>query len=489
MATVKVGEEYFQAYASTREEKDGLVTVFPNELNYFHSLPSLVGILESKQKEIHPTGNVEKEGEITFSIAKSEDRIDPGSTWALIKGRIVNGSNGDHIPLKKDGGADNPKKNVIPVNCLATALFKDVGVKLNGTNIDRWDHMYAHKSDMENRLGFPLAAKTGAMSISQFVEESRAFEDVGNDGVKQIFSEEAGAEYDPRDNAFISRYNMTKGSEQFHLLTPIHHGLFQQNLFLPPNTSLGLVFDRNKSKFYCLSNENNTYEFAIDTMHLLIRRIKTDAKITEDEEKLCKRDGMERVIPIRHVEMKYRTLSAATTEVQTEDLCGGVVPKRIYFGLVRAAAREGDLKLDPFNYQHYKTTMVSVRSEGAPGGLIEISTDFTKQLFYMALRQLLESNDSLYNADFDIGFNTSNYLLRNVLHGVKLSKSQTASRYGETGEKMSSGELTVHVKLDEPPGHMVSLICYMEYDAEIVFDSERAVSLRYYQDKKIVRSA
>jgi hypothetical protein len=368
-----------------------------------------------------------------------------------------------------------------------------MSVKINNTCIDKLDHLYMYKADLENRLGYGTNVKTGSLSLQLYDEESRAFETLTPEALTKMFSQDGDTVFDARDAALRARYQKTKGSKQIQFMGDIHHGLFQQDKFLPPQTSLEIIFDRNSPELYLLTDQKNDkkYEFAVDTMHLLVRRVKTTAAVTMDEEKLCVTENIDRVFPIRHVAMKSITYGGTCDELQTSNItAGGVVPKRIIFALIRNKAKSGSYGFDPFNYQHFKTTGVSVRCDGAPNGMQEVAMDFSdnKQMYYMALRQLLSSVDSLFNNVNDIGLNVDNYKSRNVMHGFRLTPAQTASKYGEASEKMQGGELTVNMKLEEAPAHSVCLMVYTEYDAEIRIDRDRTVSLGFFQNKQITRN-
>ena len=71
--------------------------------------------------------------------------------------------------------------NVLPVNGLGTAWFKNIDVKLTGTTLSYDGNMYSHRADIENRLSYPDTIKKGHLSMMGFDVELEAFDRLNND--------------------------------------------------------------------------------------------------------------------------------------------------------------------------------------------------------------------------------------------------------------------------------------------------------------------
>ena len=96
-------------------------------------------------------------------MSRDNQFIDPHNTYVLITSSIKDPT-GANVPAVA-GDVHNPVCNVLPVNGLGTAWFKEIDVKLNGTTVPFDGNMYSHRADIENRLSYPDMVKKGHLSI------------------------------------------------------------------------------------------------------------------------------------------------------------------------------------------------------------------------------------------------------------------------------------------------------------------------------------
>jgi len=68
--------------------------------------------------------------------------------------------------------------------------------------------------------------------------------------------------------------------------------------------------------------------------------------------------------PINRVVCKTLTIPSAVMDVNQEKLFSGQIPTRIVIGLVRNDAFNGSTTRNPFNFQNFKLTEISVYSDG-----------------------------------------------------------------------------------------------------------------------------
>ena len=68
--------------------------------------------------------------------------------------------------------------------------------------------------------------------------------------------------------------------------------------------------------------------------------------------------------PINRVVCKTLTIPSAVMDVNHEKLFSGQIPTRIVIGLVRSDAFNGSTTRNPFNFQNFRLTEISVYSDG-----------------------------------------------------------------------------------------------------------------------------
>ena len=130
---------------STREE------VIPEEIDLHSTLPTQTAIKGAKFQIVNVQNAIERKGVISFRVMSRDNQfIDPYNTYVLITSSIKDPT-GANIPAEATD-AHNPVCNMLPVNGLGAAWFKNIDVKLNGTTVSFDGSMYSHRADIENRF-------------------------------------------------------------------------------------------------------------------------------------------------------------------------------------------------------------------------------------------------------------------------------------------------------------------------------------------------
>lgn len=68
--------------------------------------------------------------------------------------------------------------------------------------------------------------------------------------------------------------------------------------------------------------------------------------------------------PIKRVELKSFTINSGLRAKTIDNVSLGALPKKIVFGFIKSNAFNGDYTMNPFNFEHFKLTKVSVSIDG-----------------------------------------------------------------------------------------------------------------------------
>ena len=95
---------------------------------------------------------------------------------------------------------------------------------------------------------------------------------------------------------------------------------------------------------------------------LYVRKVKISPEVMLAHAKLMEERNAQ--YPIRRTEMKTFTIVKGLSKTIINNLTNGTIPSRIVFGLVLSKAYEGDYEYNPFNFQHFDVSKVTLIVDG-----------------------------------------------------------------------------------------------------------------------------
>ena len=392
--------------------------------------------------------------------------IDPYNTYVLITSSIKDPT-GANIPAVA-AGAHNPVCNMLPVNGLGTAWFKNIDFKLNGTTVSFDENMYSQRADIENRLSYPDMVKKGHLSMMGFDEELEDFDRLNN---ADIHWDDA----DPAEHAYpaiLRRYLKGKASKNMYTIARIHSEIFEPPKLLAPNTVLDIDFDRHDSDFLLLTKHNNrNYILKMESCELLTRLVDMDEEITAEIGSVSI-SGRSMLYPVK---MMYYSCGANVVELSNFNLLtmeGNLLPCRIIVVMVREDAMHGNYGRDLFNYQHFNLEEFSLKvgSEQVPLPELKCNMDNDSNDILRPLFSVLLANHSLFS-NKELGINPSNYRNRNAFLAWDLSQMPPGQSFEMSQEKPVSPIL----KLTRANNFVINVIVYSEYDSEVEILNNRKI--------------
>ena len=151
------------------------------------------------------------------------------------------------------------------------------------------------------------------------------------------------------------------------------------------------------------------------------------------------------------------------------------LPRCIFITLVHHEAVQGSYARDPFNYQPFGVKKVGLKIGGQerpyPFFECNLNPDLNPNVT-MPLWGLLQSCQS-FCGEHELGIDPNNYLTRNCIFRWDLTTTQLP--YGMCYE--TSGKFTIDLIMlvQNMLNHVVTIIIYAEYDAEIELYASRKV--------------
>ena len=463
-----------------------------SEIDLFRVPPTQQSLERGRWIDYAPLSSVTNaDNAITFLIAGTDEYVDLSKTILTVTGKVT-------MPdgTKLTGGGQS---NVAPVNNFLHSLFRQVDVYLNGKQVTPAMGTYAYRSYIETLLNYDVSAKESQFSSALYykdtagemdsngslpVEKKVNIKPVAGDGsegaAEAVFITTKGT----GNQGFAKRQQFIKNGIQFVLSGPIFSDIFMTDRLLLNMMDLKVVLNRSTDGF-CLMDKNTDDSLLNPEVHftdvvLKIRKVKVDQAVSDGVERMLKQTPA--LYPIRRVECKILTIPENLPNIRQDNIFSGIIPNLFVFGLVDVDAYNGTYGKNPYNFQHFGVTNVSLTANGQEIPFKQLTLKYPKDEdgkpdpatdteldFDEAYNTLFSGTGKIYsNAGLDI--TREDYPGGYALYAFDLTPDMCNSTdYFNTVQR---GSLSLALTLKKQD-HAIGMVCYGDFENVIRIDSER----------------
>ena len=164
---------------------------------------------------------------------------------------------------------------------------------------------------------------------------------------------------------FAKRHQFIKNGNRFVLSGPIFADIFMTDRLLLNMMDLKVVLNRSSDAFSLMEIGNDPKiepKVQLSDVVLKVRKVKVDQSISDGVEHMLKQTPA--LYPIRRVECKILTIPANLPNVRQDNIFSGIIPNSFVVGLVHVDATTGEYDKNPYNFQHFGVTSVSLTANG-----------------------------------------------------------------------------------------------------------------------------
>ena len=465
-----------------------------SEVDLFRVPPTQQSLERGRWIDYAPLSSVENANSaITFLIAGTDEYIDLSKTILTVTGKIT----------KKDGTSkldSNDQSNVAPVNNFLHSLFRQVDVYLNGKQVTPAMGTYAYRSYIETLLNYDVSAKQSQFSSALYYKDTAGqMEKAGalpatkvlnfklpNDDPSAVGANSSTKYYvtGTGNQGFAKRHQFIKNGNRFVLSGPIFSDIFMTDRLLLNMMDLKVVLNRSSDAFSLMEIGNSSPiepKVQLTDVVLKVRKVKVDQSISDGVERMLKQTPA--LYPIRRVECKILTIPANQPNTRQDNIFSGIIPNSFVVGLVHVDATTGEYDKNPYNFQHFGVTSVSLTANGQeipfklltlkypkdPAGKIDPANDAELD-FDEAYNTLFSGTGKIYsNAGLDI--TREDYPGGYALYAFDLTPDMCKSAdYFNTVQR---GSLTLALTFGDSKDHAIGMVCYGDFENVIRIDSER----------------
>ena len=402
---------------------------------------------------IAPNGNAL--GVFEFTIPGASDLYrDLNNTYLMLQLKVVTGAGGNLA-----GGA-----LIAPVNLLLHSMFSNVSVTLCGKEISDKDSLYPYRSYLETLLTYE-----GDVHKMRTVAEGWAKDQTGR--MEHTTLAVQANQPDP-NSGFVARQKIIDGSRQFTLVGRPHLDLFHQDRDIPPGCAIHIKFTPSTATFALIGDAaHNTSRIVLMSARLYVCTKKVAPELILSHKEMLRTTSIR--LPLNRVTVqKYGIPLGFTSHAATLNF-PAKLPKRVFIGFVSNTASAGAFGENPFNFQNFGITNITLKVNGEPVPSDGLETNYATGDFQRAYLNTLSAlgldngnrGISLTPEEFAAGYNIYGYRIApGPIDGTVFSSSN------------SVGGLTVDVKFAAGLLAAVDMIVFAESPAILEIDKLSAVT-------------
>ena len=456
-----------------------------NEVNLFSIPPTQISLEKGRWIDYHPLSSVENdEGPITFLVAGTDDYIDLSKTILVVEGKVV----------KADGTnlSGDEQANIAPVNNFMHSLFKQVDAYLNGKQVTPAMGTYAYRAYIETLLNYDVSAKKSQLTSALYYKDTAGeMDNTGSLPSEKTITYATGGKGaggslttttfklpvpGSGNQGFAKRREFIQSGKLFTLSGPVFVDAFMGDRLLLSMVDLKLILNRSSDQF-CLMDKNTNAinaKVKLTDVILKVRKVRVSQAVSVAHELALKQ--VPAIYPIRRVECKVFVMPGNIPSARKDNIFAGIIPKSFVFALLDADAFNGSYGKNPYNFQNYKVTTVTLTSNGEelPFKQLNLTYSGNKKNFTQAYNTLFSGTGKMnHNTGLDIS--REDYPEGYTIYAFDLTPDMCgAPAYFNTIQR---GSLTVDITFatGSLPSKAIAMVCYGDFENVIRIDSERNV--------------
>lgn len=251
--------------------------------------------------------------------------------------------------------------------------------------------------------------------------------------------------------------------------------LVAANKLILDNVSISLDFELAPPEFYLMKTAGNQSQLKIVDSTLYMDLVKVNPDICVKHAALLATQKAR--YNYDKIDVRNFTIGQNASSFQLDNVCQGILPRLILISFVDNEAYQGSYSKNPFNFQHFNLTSFNASINGvdvAPHRLemnFKQNTPRSHHAYYNLFNQLKVHRFDRGNQITPEAFNNGMFMLAYDL---------TADHDTSCNSRIESGTLRLDAKFAEPIPNAITVLVYLQYDAQLLIDGERNVYPQWF---------
>ena len=397
--------------------------------------------------DYYPLTSVTTGGPIEFHVSGSADEyIDVNDINVYIRANVT----------KADGtaiaAADKVGLNNLPI----ATLFQDVSLHLGETQIEGGQQCYPYLAYFNTVMQFtPHAQKSHMQSLGWYKDEAKKFDNETNTG-------------------FVRRSKLINASKTFELMGPLYLNFFKQGQYLISQTDMRIKLIPSKPEFALNAYGTTDFKINFEKVVLYVPRFTLNPSVINGHATGLKRQNA--IYPLIHNEVTTYTIPAGQLSYTKDRLFPDQAPKLLMIAMLDNDAYNGNIKKNPFHFQHFDLTKLALYRDGVSVPGHPFQPDFDNELLMRSYMQLMRTFDYL-NTDDTNGLTLEEFANGYTIYAFDL----TADRQINAGHRqpITSKNLRLELYFKKALPATVNVLMCAYYDSSIEITQLRDIITHY----------
>ena len=200
---------------------------------------------------------------------------------------------------------------------------------------------YPYRAYLETLLSFDASVKLNRLRSALWDDDWRGTHD--------------------RNSEHIRRKSCVRDSQPVELYGRLHLDLLMQERFILNGVDMKLKLTRSKPEFV-LMGDSADYQIKLEQVHLYVRKVTLNPAVLLAHAKAL--DKTPAKYPVQRVEMKTYAVTEGGLTANRQNVFMGQIPKRIIVGMVRSDSFNGEVKRNPFYFEHNSIDFIALHVNG-----------------------------------------------------------------------------------------------------------------------------
>lgn len=353
-----------------------------------------------------------------------------------------------------------PNADVSLVNLILSSMFTCVSISLNGVHVNGLQNTYSnYRSYVETLLSYGRTAyKSHLASAIYVMDKAGEFDSVTNPRIVHD-ADDIG-----ENSGYVFRQRSIVGSRPFEVMIPVPCDFFQINRHFPPGASIGVKFQRNAEQAFELLSAGGHFKVDVMSIKLYVKYISVLPEVVEIQRNKWKTKNM--ILPFKKTEIVIEPLHAGIRSHSVRSVFSGTLPKSLIIGMVRSDAFDGVISRNPYNFQHFNMSSMSISINGVIQPSDPYELDFPAGLNVRLFRDFY---DAIGVSHDDCGsmINLPQFGAGSTLMAFDLSPDRCN---GYHNHNPVTGKIDITINFNRPLDVEVSMLMFATFSAVLELD-------------------
>lgn len=426
-----------------------------SELNLFELPMTQTGVISGEWVEFSPISSISNNSSMTFLVSgNSETYIDISKTLLQLQVEIrkLDGSLPKAAVLAVDGSVITPADVIAPTNLFLHSIFPEVHLYMNEKSVTPSAQNYPYKSMIQTLLTYGDPAKESYLTSSLYYRDTaRYFDDF------------------PNNKGFQKRAGFARNGV-IDMIGGLHLDICNQPRYLLNLIDLKFIFGKPNIDF-CLHG-TEPCKIDIKSASLFIRKIKLINEIPLAHAKVLQVARAK--YPCNRTECTSFSIPKGNMSVVQDHLFTGAIPRKLVLGLVKQTAFLGELKTNPYNFQHFDLNHIGLFVDGSSVPHKPLTPNYAENSYIQAFYNLTLMTGQ-FQLDEGNQISREEYPLGNCLYCYDLTPDlvSNASHF----HLIKNGNLRLELKFAKALPETIAVVLYAEFQSLVEVDRNRSVTI------------